>query len=630
MKNDNHTEQRLDQLFAIAKQQEPLAKNKNVHDLINNASAKALPGKHLVKHVKFNLKTILMSTIVSSIIIGSVVWVNFHTKTNNTAPENNFEQTQISSAISATKVEVNNRTSKKSNVLLRQKADTIFLNITKDAEKKDEALLKDTSIRVSPKQITIDTNQPVKLSLSDFSKIGFYFTDTSACFINLTEDSIWSFYSGAYYKRGDREGYGHTYYTPIREMITKKKVSEYDYFPWGYSEDIQLRTVSFIFESMKKNWKATTLGDSLIPIALDTVNIGYDGVKKRHLIMLSHKVFWFNLTPALYTLLPDTSKELALAHYRKGQTKGRFYKTKTVNENAIEQSPKYPDIITSLSKAVELSKKDLSKFGFEIENDSVNYKFRFSVKDTTECYISLHYVYDGSCGVRFNDRSELENEVLKKFNANVIPEIVSNSKGFQNIKWGQRIETKQNNIIVSQEIGGIYHTLTDYANYLIPVKVKIRARQPESKDLYFWFKPTEEFFKALPKTISDEIRSDYNILNLKSDTTVSDKLKSQLTTSCKYFDECRYNLPVLKSILVYPNPATDNVTVEMRLEKQTEITVLLYDMSGRMIKALKQRENYSQGPHQFELSLTGIASGIYTLVLRDKDGNLKTQRIIKQ
>jgi hypothetical protein len=83
-------------------------------------------------------------------------------------------------------------------------------------------------------------------------------------------------------------------------------------------------------------------------------------------------------------------------------------------------------------------------------------------------------------------------------------------------------------------------------------------------------------------------------------------------------------------MFVFPNPATDNVNVQVELSESTNCYIMLYDMGGRFLKTIKGKSLITAGKHNFSLSITDIPSGIYIIAIRDDHGNIKSQRFIKQ
>ena len=69
------------------------------------------------------------------------------------------------------------------------------------------------------------------------------------------------------------------------------------------------------------------------------------------------------------------------------------------------------------------------------------------------------------------------------------------------------------------------------------------------------------------------------------------------------------------SVMVYPNPFTDQVTYSYLLTTQTPVMVELYDMSGRVDTKVEKRQVQSEGLHTVILQASdlGLSPGIYYL-----------------
>lgn len=76
---------------------------------------------------------------------------------------------------------------------------------------------------------------------------------------------------------------------------------------------------------------------------------------------------------------------------------------------------------------------------------------------------------------------------------------------------------------------------------------------------------------------------------------------------------------------IFPNPATDAIKVDLNLEQQeSSILLRVIDMTGRIIME-KEYNNVKQG--QFELNVSGLSSGTYSLQLQTLDA-YKTKRFV--
>lgn len=75
---------------------------------------------------------------------------------------------------------------------------------------------------------------------------------------------------------------------------------------------------------------------------------------------------------------------------------------------------------------------------------------------------------------------------------------------------------------------------------------------------------------------------------------------------------------------VYPNPARDNTTIEVELNKNSNVSLVIYDEMGRMIKTVLNKE-MPKGKHQIPVSVSGLSAGIYYCSLvADKSRQSKT------
>ena len=82
------------------------------------------------------------------------------------------------------------------------------------------------------------------------------------------------------------------------------------------------------------------------------------------------------------------------------------------------------------------------------------------------------------------------------------------------------------------------------------------------------------------------------------------------------------------SFNVYPNPAIDNVTLKMNGSKNLDVTLELYDISGKLI--IKQNASFSKDKSEQKLNISNIANGIYSLKVVSKQGSSQSLKIVKE
>jgi hypothetical protein len=68
---------------------------------------------------------------------------------------------------------------------------------------------------------------------------------------------------------------------------------------------------------------------------------------------------------------------------------------------------------------------------------------------------------------------------------------------------------------------------------------------------------------------------------------------------------------------VFPNPAQEQTTLELWTEGSTQATISLYNLSGKLLG--QEVWNIEEGGlHHYPLALTGLAQGMYVVILQDK------------
>ncbi|MFK7949348.1 MAG: T9SS type A sorting domain-containing protein [Saprospiraceae bacterium] len=79
---------------------------------------------------------------------------------------------------------------------------------------------------------------------------------------------------------------------------------------------------------------------------------------------------------------------------------------------------------------------------------------------------------------------------------------------------------------------------------------------------------------------------------------------------------------------IYPNPVQNNLILQYKLEKTSDLSIELYDINGRRIKVLSNQKE-SLGQHQKEWNISDLQTGIYFLHLESDDESI-TLKVIKE
>ena len=87
-------------------------------------------------------------------------------------------------------------------------------------------------------------------------------------------------------------------------------------------------------------------------------------------------------------------------------------------------------------------------------------------------------------------------------------------------------------------------------------------------------------------------------------------------------------IPVEMKPTVYPNPAINQVFVEMQwLQAATEGEMVILDMNGREVS--KQTVNLKKGNNKMDLDVKNLPSGLFSIELKYQDQILVLDRFVK-
>lgn len=100
---------------------------------------------------------------------------------------------------------------------------------------------------------------------------------------------------------------------------------------------------------------------------------------------------------------------------------------------------------------------------------------------------------------------------------------------------------------------------------------------------------------------------------------INDTLASHTLNSTLIIDDVAFGLPTGLSIplneyfstnTLYPNPATETVTLGFRLVEASDVTIRVFDISGKTVKQIYLGQQ-DRGEHQFSLPVNDLADGSY-------------------
>ena len=77
----------------------------------------------------------------------------------------------------------------------------------------------------------------------------------------------------------------------------------------------------------------------------------------------------------------------------------------------------------------------------------------------------------------------------------------------------------------------------------------------------------------------------------------------------------------------FPNPFNPTTTIPYSLDKQADISLDLYDITGKLVRNLEKGVKH-QGSYTENLNASNLPSGQYILNLRTEDGWSESKKIL--
>jgi len=166
---------------------------------------------------------------------------------------------------------------------------------------------------------------------------------------------------------------------------------------------------------------------------------------------------------------------------------------------------------------------------------------------------------------------------------------------------------------------------------LIPVLINI-IYSGNKNNYLAWFNKTDDFIKALPYNIGEDIKLEYakyiNFTYIYQKGISIDKKESEEN---KYFQSGKLNIPGINELNLYPNPVDEVLNIDFVNESPVNIDMYITDISGKLIQGLNKSFKFNNpGQHSEKIMLGELVPGIYILMLRSSDGSMINKRIVVQ
>jgi aminopeptidase N len=185
-------------------------------------------------------------------------------------------------------------------------------------------------------------------------------------------------------------------------------------------------------------------------------------------------------------------------------------------------------------------------------------------------------------------------------------------EGFPTYSFGWTYEPKPNNVYrINLTVKQSART-TEPTLFTMPIPFQIKTSVKDSTAFVF-NNQAEQYFnidvKGRPETISLDAEN-WVLKNLDS---------TPLITGIE-------ELPNTHYFKVFPNPATENVTVEFRLKLPAKVNIKMLNLEGKTVRILAN-ELFPVGTHIIKTTLNSIPEGVY-IIIYEQRGEVMVQKLV--
>lgn len=480
----------------------------------------------------------------------------------------------------------------------------------------------------------------LELSNEELTRLGFQFTPTGFSFLNRMKDGLYlSFFS-------DKNKYTTHVYLDVTEDVhymIKKDTTSLDFYPEAISDQqgslwyCATKESKRLIDKEKAEYKVVweSMNDTLVPVKINSeLTGGYDATPI---------ILWFKASETFFSIIgaekSSESKKIWKAAKAWSLSGGSANHVAYTYESYEE-----PDNLLVLSPDV------FRCFGFYFEDGLYTF-----------------YSFINNIWFRCNPMSKGGEYIFRETPTN--PDFLGISTPVLSIhnKFNGRMYVMNINLIYEiyrqDSVEGV--PFMDALELCIPIKINDTTLDQHVQDCIFWIYPNDRFLQCLPPEIGEGMRKERNyqlkrmdpLFIQKVSETISTKngdrpmltvnpgnptggveqgeLKDQATENtepipCVYFTNLCQTMSGLDYVNLYPNPATDKLNVDLILSRSKQIRFRVMDMGGRLIQDEGAPENYAEsGRFTLSLDISGLQSGLYTLVMTDEEGAKLTKRFVK-
>jgi hypothetical protein len=89
-------------------------------------------------------------------------------------------------------------------------------------------------------------------------------------------------------------------------------------------------------------------------------------------------------------------------------------------------------------------------------------------------------------------------------------------------------------------------------------------------------------------------------------------------------------IELMDNLTIYPNPVSDELFIEMEVQKAGEYTIELLNMDGKRLMSIERLRILEVGFHNWNLNLSELPAGVYILRIDRQNEGSSFKRVVKQ
>jgi len=289
---------------------------------------------------------------------------------------------------------------------------------------------------------------------------------------------------------------------------------------------------------------------------------------------------------------------------------------------------------------------------------SFDYSYAFNT-NCPQCIDELAVLVSKDCGKTYHQVFNKKGQALKTTTDNIYHYPKSNEWGTRTVNLSAyktnvlikiRATSGQGNLLFLDnikvaEVSAICQTPTDLNELQVTsssVKLSWKFQgNTDHFDLYYRPKNTSAWTHKIVAGIKQWI----NVTDLNADTdyewyiSASCNSGNSLASSYSFFttetslaqtvtswpneESKAYGVNEVK---IYPNPVSSTATISFSIQQHEKVSLNLYDITGRMVNMITERE-FNEGTHQITLDTKNLIAGIYLLRLQSQSV-IETRKLV--